>query len=184
MRQKISNPQSLTQEILEFYDAIVERAKALREETKKTIEGFRKEQEELSVKLRENLAKGESLRKKDFASLMEEIIEGKKRREGEVQEMLARFQKEEEEMTEGLKKLLAKDKEIRIKDFKKWLLVVKRRQEERREEIDQIQAAASLVRKTANETIESFRAEREEMLKSWQELTKKMREKRKGIKND
>lgn len=182
MRQKVSNSQNLTQEILGFYDAIVERVKALREETARTIAGFRKEQEELSAKLRENLAKGESLRKKDFASLMEEIIEGRKKREAEVQDMLARFQREEEEMTKGLKQLLTKDKKIRVKDFKNWLLAVKRGQEERRKEIDQVQTAAAFLRKTANETIESFRKEREGMLTHWQELTKKMEEKRKGIK--
>lgn len=178
MRQKVSNSQNLTQEILEFYDAIVERVKALREETAQTIKGFRKEQEELSAKLRENLAKGESLRKKDFASLMEEIIEGKKKREGEVQDMLARFQKEEEEMTKGLKQLLTKDKKIRIKDLKNWLLVVKRGQEERTKEIEEIKAATSFLRKTASEMIGSFKEEREEIASQWQKLAATMRKKR------
>jgi len=179
MEKKSSNSQNLAQEILEFYDAILDRVKALREETKKTIIGFQKEQEELSTKLRENLAKGESLRKKDFGSLMEGIIAGKKRREAEVEEMLARFQKEEEEMVQGLKKLLGKDKKVRIKDLKNWLISVKQGQEERTKEIDQIKAATSFLRKTASEMIGSFKEEREEMLRSWQELTEKMREKRK-----
>ncbi|MDP2960593.1 MAG: hypothetical protein Q8N71_04130, partial [candidate division Zixibacteria bacterium] len=64
---------NLSQEIINLYDRIVDRVVTLKEETRQTVEGFKEEQNELREKLKEQLAKGESLRKKDFDLLIKDI---------------------------------------------------------------------------------------------------------------
>ncbi|MDP2960171.1 MAG: hypothetical protein Q8N71_01995 [candidate division Zixibacteria bacterium] len=165
-------------EIADFYDAIVEKVAALRLSAHQTIASVKKEQEELASKLQENLAKGESLRKADFKKLLGEVIEKRKGREQEVMEMLAQFQKEEQEMAQGLKKLFGNGKQVRLSDFKSFITEAKGATEVRKEKIEEITKASEDIRKSAEETIAKFREEREEMAKEWQLLARKMQEKR------
>lgn len=171
---------NLPEEIADFYDAILEKVAALRLNARETIANVKKEQEELASKLQENLAKGESLRKADFRKLIGEVIEKRKGREQEVMEMLAQFQKEEQEMAEGLKKLFGDGRQVRLRDFKRFIEEARRTTEERKEKIAEITKASEAIRKSAEETIAKFRQEREEMAKSWQALAEKMQKKRRS----
>ena len=173
---------NLPEEIADFYDAIVEKVGALRLGARQTIASVKKEQEELAAKLQENLAKGESLRKADFKKLLGEVIEKRKGREQEVMEMLAQFQKEEQEMAEGLKRLFGDGKQVRLHDFKKFIAQARVATEARKGEIEEITKASEAIRKSAEETIAKFREEREEMAKSWKVLAERMRKKRTGEK--
>lgn len=168
----------LPAEIADFYAAIVEKVAALRLSAHQTIASVKKEQGELAFKLQENLAKGESLRKADFKKLLGEVIEKRKDREREVMEMLSQFQKEEQEMAEGLKRLFGNGRQVRLSDFKRFIAEAKRTTEERKEEVEEITKASQAIRKSAEETIAKFRKEREEMAKDWQLLARKMQERR------
>lgn len=169
---------NLNQEIIELYDRIVDRVAALKEETKQTVEEFKQEQKQLRGKLKEKLSCGESLRKKDFDLLIKDIIEKRKEREKDVVRMLEQFKKEEEEMSEGLRQLLSKGKEVRIKDFKKMLTKLRVRQEERESEVEELSRAASHMKKEVAGMLEEFKKEREEMAASWQSLATTMQKKR------
>lgn len=182
MEDKNLKARNLPGEIADFYDAIVEKVAALRLSTRQTIASVKKEQEEFASKLQENLAKGESLRKADFRKLIGEIIEKRKAREKEVMEMLSQFQKEEQEMAEGLKKLFGTGKQVRLHDFKKFIEKAKGATEERKGEIAEITKASEAIRKSAEETIAKFREEREEMAKSWKALAERMQKKRASAK--
>ena len=171
---------NLPEEIADFYDAILEKVAALRLNARETIANVKKEQEELASKLQENLAKGESLRKADFKKLLGELIEKRKGREQEVMEMLAQFQKEEQEMAEGLKKLFGDGRQVRLRDFKRFIEEARRTTEERKEKIAEITKASEAIRKSAEETIAKFRKEREEMAKSWRVLAERMQMKRRS----
>lgn len=166
------------QGIVELYDRIVDRVVALEEETRQTVEGFKRERGELQEKLKGKLAQGESLRKKDFDLLIRDIIEKRKQRETDVVRMIERFKKEEEEMASGLRQLLDKGKEVRIKDFKRVLAKVRARQEERSSEVEEVAEAASRIRKEAAGMLEGFKKEREEMTAEWQKLAAIMQKKR------
>lgn len=166
------------QGIVELYDRIVDRVVALEEETRQTVEGFKRERGELQEKLKGKLAQGESLRKKDFDLLIRDIIEKRKQREADVVRMIERFKKEEEEMASGLRQLLDKGKEIRIKDFKRVLAKVRARQEERSSEVEEVAEAASRIRKEAANVLEGFKKGREEMTAEWQKLAAIMQKKR------
>ena len=175
---------NLPAEIGDFYDAIVEKVAALRLSAHQTVLNVKKEQEELASKLQQNLAKGESLRKTDFKKLMDEVIEKRKTREREVMEMLAQFQQEEQEIASGLKKLFGDGRQVRLRDFKKFIAEAKRAAEAQKGEIEEITQASETIRKSAEETIAKFREEREEMAKSWRALAERMREKRRRRSND
>ena len=182
MGDKNLEVKNLPEEIADFYDAIVEKVTALRLSARETIASVKKEQEELASKLQENLAKGESLRKADFKKLLGEVIEKRKDREQEVMEMLSQFQKEEQEMADGLKKLFGTGKQVRLSDFKSFIAQAKRATEARKGEIEEITKASETIRKSAEETIAKFREEREEMAKSWKALAERMQEKRARVK--
>lgn len=167
---------NLPQEISEFYDALLEKVTQIRTQAQGHIMEIKKEQQETAVALREKLAKGESLRKKDFDYMLASLVETRKNREQEVMGLLARFQTEEEEMAAGLRQLLGNGKSVRIKEFKKFLAEFRRKEGERGEDVFQIKKEAQLL-------VEQFREEREEMAKQWQELALNMQKKR-SDKND
>jgi hypothetical protein len=168
----------LPAEIADFYDAIVEKVIALRLNTQQTMVHIKKEQQEMASQLQEHLAQGESLRKADFQTLMGEVVEQRKAREKEVMAMLEQFQHEEQVIAEGLKKLFSEGRQVRLRDFKRFIAETERATVARKAEIAEISQMSMAIRKSAEETIAQFRAEREEMVKSWKALAVKMQKKR------
>lgn len=158
------------QEIIELYDRIVDRVVALKEETRERVKEFRKEQEQLQEKLKGKLAQAESLRKKDFDLLIKEIIEKRKQREKDVLLILEQFKQEEEEMAKGLRQLLGKGEEVRIKDFKRLLAKILARQEKRKSEVKELTRAATHIKEEVANMLEEFKKEREKMVATWQSL--------------
>ena len=173
-----NNNHNISQEIIGLYDRIVDRVASLREETRQTVEEFKEEQNELRGKLKEQLAKGESLRKKDFDLLIKDIIEKRKQRGQDVARMIEQFKKEEEEMASGLRQLLSNGEEVRIKDFKKMLAGIRARQEERKPEVEELTKAASYIKEEVANMLENFKKEREEAAVQWQKLAVTMQKKR------
>jgi len=169
---------NLSQEIIDLYDRIVDRVVALKEETRQTVEEFKEEQNELREKLKEKLAKGESLRKKDFDLLIKDIVEKRKQRGKDVAIMIQQFKTEEEEMAKGLRQLLNKGEEVRIKDFKKMLVGIRARQEERKPEVEELTKAASYIKEEVANMLGNFKKEREEAAAQWQKLAVIMQKKR------
>jgi hypothetical protein len=178
MENNQTDLKNLPAEIADFYDAIVAKVAALRLGARDTIAGVKKEQAELAAKLEQNLAKGESLRKADFKKLLGEIIAKRQAREKEVMDMLARFHQEEQALAAGLKQLFGDGKQVRLRDFKKFIAQARRATEARKGEIADITQASQAIRKSAEETIAKFRQEREEMAKSWQVLAQRIQKKR------
>lgn len=168
----------LTAEIVALYDAIVDRVAGLRQETSLMVKAFRQEQKELQEKLKGNLAKGESLRKADFESLMSGIIQKRKEREEEIVGMLEQFKKEEEEITLGLRRLLDKDNQVRLKDLKNLLARLHSRQKERSAEVEELRAATQDIKQEAREMIAELKKEREETVNAWRSLAQTMQRKR------
>lgn len=168
----------LPAEIADFYDTIVEKVAALRLNAHQTMDSIKKKHEELAHQLEQNLARGESLRKADFKQLLEEVVEKRQAREKEVIEMLAQFQQEEQAVAQGLKELFGKGRQVRLRDFKRFIAETRRATATRKDEIEEIAQASMAIRKTAEETIARFREEREEMAKSWKALAEKMQSKR------
>lgn len=79
----------------------------------------------------EALARGEVQRVKEFRILIKEIFAKQEKRKEEVISNLKEFQKEQQETARMLKNLLAKGRELRIKDLKLMLAEFKRQHQNR-----------------------------------------------------
>jgi len=158
----VEEMKNLTQDLISSYDAQVDAIGAIIDNTYQALDDFKDERSKLSHELKETLATGHSLRKKDFDGMMKSIhinqqekekemklslkkfIEGQRRKagelkdaltKGEVEEMrkaqveiekgvaevkglLREFDEQQKELTEELRKLLIKGKDLKIKDLK------------------------------------------------------------------
>ena len=97
-------------------------------EVKNLLKGYLNQQREMARALRENLAKfkdvlakGDLQRVKEFQEMTKEVLAKQDARKEEVSFKLKEFQKEQQEMAKGLKALLAKGRELRIRDLKEML---------------------------------------------------------------
>ena len=147
-------------------------------EVKNLLKGYLNQQREMARTLRENLAKfkdalakGDVQRVKEFHEMIKEVITNQDARKEDVSSKLKEFQKEQQGMAKSLKTLLAKGRELRIKDLKEMLQEFKAQhkeriahQEERREDVRHM--------------LGDFKKERVEAAKNWQALQKKMAQRR------
>src|SRR6202790_4575198 len=153
MADRIAEVEKLTTEIADFYDAIVEKVASLRLNTHQTMASIQKEREELISRLQEKLAKGESLRKADFKTLIAEVVENRQEREKDVLEMLAQFQHEEQVVAEGLKQLFSDERKARLSDFKRFITETRIAGETRKEDIAGFIAETRIAAETRKEDI-------------------------------
>lgn len=118
------------------------------DEQRKMAQALRKNLE----KFRDSLSKGEAGRVKEFQAMIKEILAEQEKRKEEVTSKLKEFQKEQKDLAERLKELLAKGSDLRIKDLKsmlkdfqaqreKRLALRKRRKEEVAEMLDSFKKA-------------------------------------------
>jgi hypothetical protein len=121
-------------------------------EVRKLLNSYLIEQKEMAGALRKNLEKfknslekGEARRVKEFQEMIKEILVKQEERKDEVTRRLKEFKKEQIMLTSRLKELLAKGKELRIRDFKSMLKEFNARykerlarQEERKKEVRQL----------------------------------------------
>ncbi len=77
------------------------------------------------------LATGEAERVSQFQSLIKDILAAQERRKKEVVAGLEEFEKEQQETRKMLKSLLARGRDLRIKDFKLMLAEFKRQRQQR-----------------------------------------------------
>jgi hypothetical protein len=106
-------------------------------QVKERLNGYLAEQRETIRKLGDNLAKfkdalarGEAQRIKEFQALLQEILAKQDERKREVTSQLKEYQRQQQELAKTLKELLAKGRELRIKDLKKMLVEFQARRQE------------------------------------------------------
>lgn len=128
----------LVQNIIDSYEMRVKTVGRLVKQANELLKSFHAEQEELASKLRDNLAKGECLRKKDFDLMMEGIRAQRKKREKEAAEVLEKFQREEEEMIAELRKIITSGERTRLEEFKTMKESILARQKEREERVREV----------------------------------------------
>jgi len=99
------------------------------------LRSFQLEIEDMMASLRDNLAKSESLRKKDFDSMMSSVTELRQRTEEEAEENLKRFRVEEEEMISRLRNIVLSGSRSSLEDIKTIKEDILKRQKEREKKI-------------------------------------------------
>ncbi len=108
---------SSIESVIDSYEARVKTVGALMKKTVEVLKRFDLEQEEKVVELRDLLAKAESLRRKDFDTLMVKIWAQRREKEEKVSHTLDSFLKEQEELVAWLRKVIA-DGNIRLEEFR------------------------------------------------------------------
>ena len=121
------------------------------------------EQTNLVHELKQNLAnfkdaltKGEAQRVKEFHAMITEILSKQEQRKNEVADKLKKFQKEQHETAKMLKELLAKGRELRVRDLKAMLagfkIQHKERITQRKERKEEVQNMLGGFKKERSET--------------------------------
>lgn len=150
-------------------------------EARDLVNDYLNEQKEMSRDLRKGIrrfqdsfAKGEVQGVEKFQNLSKEILDKQDERKQEIASKLKDFQKEQQEMMIGLKELLAKGREIRIRDLK---LMLKEFNAQHKERIACQKERKAEVRKMLGD----FREERREAAMNWQVMQQKMSQRRTGL---
>ena len=122
---------ALANSVIDSYEMRVRTVNGLMEQAYGFLRGFQMELEEMIDRLKENLARGESLRKKDFDRMMADFKERHLSHHLIAEDVLGRFQKEEVEMIDRLRKIIVSGGRSNLKDMELIRDDILRRQKER-----------------------------------------------------
>lgn len=174
----------LAEDIVASYDARIKVVKDIVGDTQRMLQNFRARREEMSSDLRDGLAKNENLRKKDFDSMMQDILAVQEERESNVRQMLSDFEKEEGLVAGGLRKLLQRGEKIRIKDFKKILAKIRNEQEKREKETSKkVSSELKEMQEEVGGMLSGFKKEREKVASEWKNMVSELSQFKKGKNN-
>ena len=126
---------ALAHSIIDSYEMRVGTVNGLMDQAYQLLKSFQVELEDMIVLLRENLAKVESLRKKDFDRMIKDVIERRHQTEEEAQQSLKLFREEEEEMIGRLRKIVLGGSGSTLEDMGAIREDISRRQKEREKNI-------------------------------------------------
>jgi hypothetical protein len=143
------DPSEILDHILSFYEIRIQSIGTVLDTTCQMLEGFqdvlantRKERETISRELKDCLAKNESLRRKDFDTMMQGILLFQTEREKEVKNLLNLYLNEQREMARSLreslgqaKDSLAKGEAQRLREFQDLIQGLRAQQAKRKEEV-------------------------------------------------
>jgi hypothetical protein len=122
---------ALANSVIDSYEMRVRTVNGLMEQAYGFLRSFQMELEEMIDRLRDNLAKGESLRKKDFDRMMADFTERRLSHQLTAEDVLSRFQKEEMEMIDRLRKIIVSGGRSNLKDMEAIRDDILKRQKER-----------------------------------------------------
>ncbi|MEW6456329.1 MAG: hypothetical protein AB1410_06425 [Acidobacteriota bacterium] len=137
LRQILANAESLRKKDFDnMMKSILSHQDEREKEVREIQKNFLEEHKRMASKLKEYLFNAESSRIEDFKALIENLKTRQDEREKEVRMILNDFQKEQQYLTKGLRELLAKGEQLRIKDFKAFLREIQSKQRNRKKADD------------------------------------------------
>jgi len=125
----------LANSVIDSYEMRVRTVSTLMNQAYHFLKGFQMELEDMIVRLRDDLARAESLRKKDFDRMISDIIERRRQREEEAEQSLKLFHEQEEEMITRLRKIILGGNRSSLEDIEAIKEDIYRRQKEREKRI-------------------------------------------------
>lgn len=125
------NLKALAYSIIDSYEMRMKTVNGLMEQSYHFLRSFQAELEDMIVRLRDNLAKAESLRKKDFNRMMADITERRLSREKEAEAVFNHFHKEETAMVERLRSVITSKGRSSLEDMEVIREDILKRQKER-----------------------------------------------------
>lgn len=126
---------TLASGIIDSYEIRISTVNTLMHQAYRFLESFQMELEDMIVQLRDNLAKTESLRKKDFNHMISDVIERRRENEEELQQKFRLFKEQEEDMITRLREIILKGNRSSLKDIEAIREDISRRQKEREKTI-------------------------------------------------
>ena len=140
---------NIAEDVISSYETRLQSIGAIFDSTHQLLEGFQnsfletnQEREQLKTELRENLAKNESLRRKDFDVMIHGILSAQDERGEEVKNKLNTYVNEQKAMARNLSANLAEIKDPltkgdgrRIREFQVFMKETLARQDERKNEV-------------------------------------------------
>ena len=126
---------ALANSIIDSYQMRVRTVNGLMDQAYNFLESFQMELEDMIVRLRDNLAKAESLRKKDFDRMIKDVIECRNQSELEAKQSLTVFHEEEEGMIDRLRKIVLGGSHSNMQDMAAIKEDISRRQKDREKNI-------------------------------------------------
>jgi len=126
---------ALANSIIDSYEVRVSTVKTLMAQANHLLKAFQIELEEMVAGLRDNLAKSESLRKKDFEHMIKDIIESRRQRGQEAEQSFKLFQEEEEEMIARLRDIVINGKSSGLDGIEAIREDILKRQKQREKKI-------------------------------------------------
>ena len=97
----------ITQDVIASYETRVAAVGRIIEDTYQMLERFRDEREQLNSGLKEVLANGESLRRKDFDAMMGRVLLAQREGEQDVKERLRVFLDDQKHMVSEVREVMA-----------------------------------------------------------------------------
>ena len=156
----MDNMKSVVDNILNSYEERVKTVARVMQGTMALLDHLSREQAEMALQLRDTLAKKESLRKRDFDYLLEDIVLRNLDKEKKVKEqVLENFQKEEEEMVARFRGILTGAEKIKLSDFRSFSKEILERLDSREKE--------------AGDVLRGFHIEQEELAAGLRKLVEK-----------
>ncbi len=104
----VEEMKNLTQNLISSYDSQVDAIGAIIDNTYQVLDDFKDKRVILNHTLKETLASGQSLRKKDFDGMMKGILLNQQEKEKEVKQSLKKFMEEQKRRAGELKDALTK----------------------------------------------------------------------------
>ena len=121
--------------IIDSYEMRVSTVTTLMTQANNLLKSFQIEMEDMITQLRDNLAKSESLRKKDFDIMMRTMVDRMREIEQEEQDRFIKFQMEESEMIGRFRRLVSGESLVVTEDMETLREDVHTRQKERERRI-------------------------------------------------
>lgn len=126
-----SDVKELAVSIIDSYEMRVSTVTTLMTQANNLLKSFQIEMEDMIAQLRDNLAKSESLRKKDFDIMMQTMVDRMRELEQEEQNRFIQFQLEESEMIVRFRRLVSGESLVVTEDMETLREDVHTRQKER-----------------------------------------------------
>lgn len=126
-----SDVKELAVSIIDSYEMRVSTVTTLMTQANNLLKSFQIEMEDMIAQLRDNLAKSESLRKKDFDIMMQTMVDRMRELEQEEQNRFIQFQLEESEMIGRFRRLVSGESIVVTEDMETLREDVHTRQKER-----------------------------------------------------
>ncbi|MBU1344141.1 MAG: hypothetical protein KKE44_20835 [Proteobacteria bacterium] len=152
LRINLTNSQSLRRKDFDsMIQDILEHHRKIENEATLSLSNFQEEEQEMVLSLRDLVAFKSHDPIEDIEALLEDMLIRQKNREHGIVRILKQIQVEQEELKTGLKRLLEKGEDIRIKDYKAMLKAVRTQQSEYNRELFDLLDDFDLVRNRVND---------------------------------